>query len=247
MTGSTAPTRRDILRQRHAEYARTRDPRLRDELVAAHENLCRSLAGRFAGGRDTFEDLCQQAEIGLLNALERFDPSRGVEFSTFAWTTISGELKRYLRDCTWRVHVPRRVQEMYLTAVAEADDLRVQLGREPTHAEVAARCVTSEATLDQALEAESARRPASLDALAADRPVAEADEALQRVEDRELIERLMTGLSERSRAIVRLHLLLGLSQREVGRRLGLSQVHVSRLAKEALEALQARAGQLAPV
>src|SRR5437660_7817052 len=123
---------RDQLREKFARFAETRDSRLREELIEAHIGLAEYLARRFANRGEPLDDLVQVASLGLVKAVERFDPSRGLEFTTFATPTIVGELKRHFRDKGWAVRVPRRVQELHLRVTRVIDDLALELGRSPT-------------------------------------------------------------------------------------------------------------------
>ncbi|MFP5326964.1 MAG: SigB/SigF/SigG family RNA polymerase sigma factor, partial [Acidimicrobiia bacterium] len=222
---------------------RQRSPEDRAALVEGYEGLARALAARFAKGRESPEDLQQAALLGLLHAIDRFDPDRGVEFSTFAWATITGELKRHLRDRSWQVRVPRRLQETYLRVAAAIDDLTVTLGRSPTVAEIAdATDRTEEAVLD-ALSVRHAHMVASLDA-----PVDEegrtrgdmlsSDGGLATVEQRQLLSPLVDRLAERERRILDLRFVHDLTQAEIATRLGLSQMHVSRLLNRTLHQLR---------
>src|SRR5437899_10512978 len=124
------------LRQKFADYAAARDPALRDELVAAHLGLAEYLARRFANRGEPLDDLVQVASVGLLKAVDRFDPDRGLEFSTYATPTIVGELKRHFRDKGWAVRVPRRVQELHLRLAKVVNTLGQALGRSPTLTEI---------------------------------------------------------------------------------------------------------------
>src|SRR5215831_14973556 len=159
---------RDSLREMFAEYARTGDIVLRDQLVAAHMGLAAYLARRFANRGQPLDDLVQVASLGLLKAVDRFDPGLGVEFSTYATTTIVGELKRHLRDRGWAVRAPRRMQDLYLTLSQVIDTLSQELGRSPNIAELALEVQASEEEVLEALEAGQAYRFASLDAPTAD-------------------------------------------------------------------------------
>src|SRR5205809_1956758 len=132
------------LRQKFADYAAARDPALRDELVAAHLGLAEYLARRFANRGEPLDDLVQVASVGLLKAVDRFDPDRGLEFSTYATPTIVGELKRHFRDKGWAVRVPRRVQELHLRLGAVVSTLSQELGRSPTIPEIAHAAKVSE-------------------------------------------------------------------------------------------------------
>lgn len=144
------------------EYARTQDPLLREELVAHYDSFAVRLAQSFTTRREATEDLLQVARLGLIKAVDRFDPGRGRPFEAFARVTIIGELKRHLRDHTWRIRPTRSLQEHYLIVIRTADDLTQELGRSPRIPEVAARAGLSE---EQVLEAMDVARanPVSLD------------------------------------------------------------------------------------
>src|SRR5438477_9850745 len=158
------PADRDELRGKFEEYSRTRDPALREELVGAHLGLAEYLARRFGSRGEPLDDLIQVASVGLLKAVDRFDPERGLEFSTYATPTIVGELKRHFRDKGWAVRVPRRVQELHLRLGKVVSSLSQDLGRSPTIGEIAERAQASEEEVIEAMEAGRAYRFASLDA-----------------------------------------------------------------------------------
>jgi RNA polymerase sigma-B factor len=230
------PADREQLRDTFRRYADTRDLALRDQLVEAHMGLAAYLARRFANRGQPLEDLTQVAALGLLKAVERFDPSLKIEFSTYATTTIVGELKRYLRDRGWAVRAPRRMQELYLTLSKVVDPLGQELGRSPTIGELAAEVGASEEEVLEALEAGQAYRFASLDAPRSEGDgdtVGEAmggeDEELVRAEQRALLAPMLDHLPARQRQIVHLRFFEGLTQSEIARRLGISQMQVSRL------------------
>ena len=130
---------KDALMRSFTEFAETRDPKLRDHLIEAHLGLAEYLARRFTNRGEPLDDLVQVASLGLVKAVERFDPGRGLEFTTFATPTIVGELKRHFRDKGWAVRVPRRVQELHLRITRVIDDLSLELGRSPTVPEIAHR------------------------------------------------------------------------------------------------------------
>src|SRR5215217_9222973 len=146
------------------EFARTRDSRLRDRLIEAHLGLAEYLARRFTNRGEPLDDLVQVASLGLVKAVERFDPSRGLEFTTFATPTIVGELKRHFRDKGWAVRVPRRVQELHLRLGGVVSQLSQELGRSPTIGEIAHAATVSEEEVLEAIEAGHAYRFTSLDA-----------------------------------------------------------------------------------
>jgi len=223
-------------------FAQSRDPALRDELVAGHLNLAKYLARRFANRGEPLDDLIQVASLGLVNAVDRFDVNQGVAFSTFATPTILGELKRYFRDKGWALRVPRRVQELTLELARAVSELSHELGRSPTIAEIAQSIGVGEDRILEAMEAAEAYRASSLDTPGERSPVetaaltgpdqyAESDTRLE-------LETLMARLDERDREIVKLRFFDGLTQSEIGDRLGISQVHVSRLITRAISVLR---------
>src|SRR5205823_3069152 len=176
----------DELRRKFAEFARTRDRTTRDELVTAHMGLAEYLARRFTNRGEPLDDLMQVASLGLLKAVDRFDPDRGLEFSTYATPTIVGELKRHFRDKGWAVRVPRRVQELHLRLGAVVNTLSQELGRSPTIPEIAHAAKVSEEEVVEAIEAGHAYRFTSLDA-----PSGEDESALSTqlgVEDQNLVD-----------------------------------------------------------
>jgi RNA polymerase sigma-B factor len=230
-------------------YRATGDASVRDVLVARFLPLAAGLARRYAHAGEPLDDLVQVASVGLLKAIERFDPSRGTAFSTFAVPTIAGELKRHFRDTGWAVRVPRRVQELALEVGRAGGELERELGREATPAEIAERIGASTEAVIEACRAPRAHRRLSLDhALAQDRPAAalveqlgEPDDEYGRVEDVLTVEHLMATLGQREREVVRMRYYEELSQVEIGRRMGFSQAHASRLLSRAI----ARMGRVA--
>ena len=232
-------------------YVETRDPAVRERLVHAHIGLAASLAARLSTRNESADDLHQAALVGLLHAIERFDPRRGVQFTTFAWATITGELKRHFRDRTWGVRVPRRLQELYLATAEATDALTQQLGRSPTVPEVAARVGCTDEEVLEALEARSAHRLASIDAPVGDddsgagMQLGANDEGFGRVEHRAGLERLLDRLPARERVIIHLRFGEGLTQAEIAARVGVSQMHVSRLLSASLRKLRAWATEAA--
>jgi RNA polymerase sigma-B factor len=230
---------------RFVEYARTRDTRLRDELVEEFAGLARHLARRFVHRGEPLDELQQVAMVGLFKAIDRFDPDRGMQFSTFAVPTILGELKRHFRDTGWAVRIPRRLQELYLQLNRVVAELTQELGRSPTPAELAARAEVDEEEVLEAMEAGSLYNLTSLDApTAADAPPPEpaalADE-FRDVDERLAVDRLLSSLPERERTIVELRFFAGLTQSEIAERVGLSQMHISRLLTQSLGQLREHA------
>jgi RNA polymerase sigma-B factor len=222
----------------HREYHRTRDRALQDELVQRYQRLAFRLARKAAKREDEVDDLAQVALIGLVKALWRFDPERGTGFTTFAWSTIEGELKRHRRDNSWTIHVSRALQERYLRASAAIEELTHEIGRSPTIEQVAQRLKEPVEAIVEAISVRDAQSPASLDITPTEEnprqdpadPARHADE----FEEREEIQHLMSRLSARERDIVSLRFFADMTQREIGERLGLSQMHVSRLLARAL-------------
>ncbi len=230
-----------------AEYGRTRDPALRERLVAEYADLVRALARRFANRGEPLEDLEQVAFLGLIAAIERFDPSRELEFSTFATPTVLGELKRYFRDKSWAVRVPRRLQETYARVVRAEEELGKALGRTPAIGEIARALELEPDEVLEAMEDGPARRAVSIEA-----PQGGADEEggalqdqlgaedsnLHRVELQDLLLGAMRHLTPREQEIMVLRFVEQLPQTEVAHRLGISQMHVSRLQRAAVEQLR---------
>jgi RNA polymerase sigma-B factor len=242
----------DAQRARIAElfrdYQRTRERRLRNELIEAHRPLAVRLARRYSNRGVPFDDLLQVAQLGMLKAVERFDPERSHEFASFANATVCGELKRYFRDRTWAVRVPRATQELHLRLAPVIADLTQQLRRSPTVAELAEALRCSEDAVLEAFEAGSALRHASIDVPGADgqascefeRVLGEVDHGFATTETRVLIENLMARLPARERTILELRFFHDLTQAEIAQRVGISQMHVSRLLASVLHELRTR-------
>jgi RNA polymerase sigma-B factor len=225
------------------------DPRrlaMRNRLATLHLPLAEHLARRFAGRGEPYEDLVQVATIGLIKSLDRYDPSRGVEFSTYATPTILGEIKRWFRDKGWAVRVPRRLQELRLSIGAATTELTHQLGRSPTIAELARTLGTGEDAVLEALESASAYSAVSLDSPETDAETGTApldtighdDEALEGVENREAIARILGTLPERERRIIVLRFFRNMTQSQIADDVGISQMHVSRLLSRTLARLR---------
>jgi len=160
---SLSTEEREILRAKFVEYAQTHDRKLRNELIEAHKSLASHLARRFSNRGEPFDDLLQVACLGMLKAVERFDPERGLEFSTFATATVEGELKRHFRDKTWSVRVPRRPQELHLRLGNIINELSQRLNRAPRVPEVAAELGVTEEEVLEAMEVGGAYRSSSID------------------------------------------------------------------------------------
>jgi RNA polymerase sigma-B factor len=248
---SPAPQQREELRRLHERYLRTTDPeerdRLRERLVAGYEGLVHFLARRFQNRGEPLEDIVQVGFLGLIKAIDRFDPSLGNEFTTFATPTILGEIKRYFRDKGWAIRFPRRLQELYQQVVRVNEEMKNQLGRQPSMAEVAERLGVEQDDVLEAMEMSSAFTPVSIDSTTGGddddgRQLSEAvggeDPNLDRVEMRQVLDRAMQHLNERERRIMIMRFFDEMSQSEVAKRLGISQMHVSRLQRAALEHLR---------
>ena len=209
----------------------------------------RSLASRYAGRGESFEDLVQVGSIGLLLAIERFDTERGVQFATYAVPTIVGEIQRHFRDRTWALHVPRRMKELSLRLTRTIESATADLGRAPTIAELAKLTGIDEDEVVEALEtyhaysARSLSQPLGQDAQGEEtmQDVLGAEElGYEEVEDGALVEAGMAALDPRERLIVELRFFEGLTQSEIAARVGISQMHVSRLLRRALVTMQGR-------
>jgi RNA polymerase sigma-B factor len=239
---------RDELRRKFHTYAQSRDRALRDELVTAHMGLAEYLARRFTNRGETLDDLVQVAALGLLKAVDRFDPERGLEFSTYATPTIVGELKRHFRDKGWAVRVPRRVQELHLRLGSVVSQLSQELGRSPTIGEIAQAATVSEEEVLEAIEAGHAYRFTSLDApsgnddeMSLSAELGSEDQGLIDSEHRVTLSPLIAQFPPRERMILHLRFFEGLTQSEIAGRLGISQMHVSRLLARALAQLRTQA------
>ncbi|MDQ3629484.1 MAG: RNA polymerase sigma factor SigF [Actinomycetota bacterium] len=225
---------------------------LREQLVRANLPLVEHLARRFANRGEPLDDLTQVGTIGLLKAIDRFSPERGVEFSTYATPTIVGEIKRHFRDRGWSIRVPRRLQEMRLSLSIATGELTQQLGRSPTVAEIADWMHVSQDMVLEGLESANAYATISLDAQ--DYPsegdgasmvdtLGEIDAELGNVEYRESLRPLLAGLDPRDRQILVLRFFHGCTQSQIAAEIGMSQMHVSRLLSRTLARLRAGLSQ----
>lgn len=242
-----ARTRALFVELRAAEGAQA--AQLRDELVRMHQPLAEYLARRFSNRGESHEDLAQVAVIGLIKAIDRFDPERGVAFSTYATPTIVGEVKRHFRDRGWTIRVPRRLQEIQGTINQAVADLSQEHGRSPTVAEIAARVGMSEEEILEGLESANAYSPLSLDAPdpsgelgAVIEQLGDEDDALSAVVDRETIKPLLDQLDARAKRILLLRFFHNMTQSQIAEELGISQMHVSRLLSRTLAQLRAGLG-----
>src|SRR4051812_28227509 len=228
--------RERVLLKRYHEHG---DTAARDRLAEEMLPLARALAGRYAGRGEPLDDLVQVACIGVMKAIDGFDLSRDVRFSSYATPTVLGEIKRHFRDRTWALHVPRGTQELQLKVAKARDDLTNQLGRSPTVDELAGKVEASMEDVLDALQSAQAHRTRSFDEPAGeDSTLAEslgtADPELGRAEMRVLLDDAFGVLSERDREILRLRFEEDMTQTEISDRIGVSQMQVSRLIRQAL-------------
>jgi RNA polymerase sigma-B factor len=245
---SLTPHERAALREKFVEYKQTNARKVRNELIEAHRSLASHLARRVANRGEPFDDLLQVAYLGMLKAVERFDPGRGLEFSTFATATVEGELKRHFRDRTWSIRVPRRPQELHLRLGNAINDLSQRLKRPPKITELATELGVSEEHVLEAMEVGGAYRSASLDArpndngesMTLESRLGTADPGFDLAEHRVLLERLLEELPARERTIVRLRFFDDMTQTEIAQQVGISQMHVSRLLARTLVQLRER-------
>jgi RNA polymerase sigma-B factor len=229
------------------EYQRTRDPRLREQLVTRYLPLARSLARRFASGGEPLEDLEQVAALALVKAIDGFDADRGTAFSSYAVPCIAGAIKRHFRDCGWSVRVPRELQERAMRVHRLESELSGSLGEAPTVAELAQAASLSDEEVLEAREAYRALHASSLDAPTLDadgdapsliETMGDEDDGYSTVLDRSTLDSLMGELEDRDRTIVELYFREELTQSEIGQQLGYSQMHISRLLRRAVGELE---------
>lgn len=223
------------------------DEDAREQLVMSHLNLVRFLASKFKNRGEPLDDLVQVGTIGLIKAIDRFDPERGLEFTTFATPTIMGEIKRHFRDKGWSVRVPRRLQELSAKVNQVTDELTKDLQRSPSVEEIAAALDTTVDEVLEAMESSSAYSSVPLEGTGPgaddDAPsvidhYATVDEDLATSDDRMVIEETVRDFSPREQEIIRMRFIEGLTQVEIARRLGISQVQVSRLLRRTLQKVQ---------
>jgi RNA polymerase sigma-B factor len=234
---------RELLRRVHADG----DARARAAVAEQMLPLAHGLARRYANRGEPLDDLEQVACVGLLKAIDRFDPGRGVKFTTFAVPTIAGELKRHFRDRGWMLRVPREVQELTVRLAGARESLTRELGRAPRVEELARAAGASLERAVEAMNAADAYRMQSLDEPRADgteplEALACAEEGFERAEQRLMLERGLGALAPREREIVRLRFAEGLTQREIAAAMSLSQMHVSRLIRRAVDMLRSSLG-----
>ena len=230
--------------ERFRQYRTTGDRRLRNELIEDHRWLALHCAKRFANKGEPLDDLIQVAMLGVLKAVERYDPDFGATFATFAVPTITGELRRHFRDTTWAVHVPRRAKDLQHTVKVAVNELGQMLGRSPTVEEIASQAgVPVEEVLD-ALEAARCYRKTPLAPTGDDgefddlSTLGDIDGGLDAVDAATTVGRLLDELPARERRIVELRYMGGLTQSQIAELVGVSQVQVSRLLRSSLARLK---------
>lgn len=220
---------------------------LRERLVTEHLPVAEHIARRFSHQGAPLEDLAQVARIGLINAVDRFDPQHGSDFMSYAVPTIMGEVRRHIRDTSWAVHVPRRLKELRLSIGSAVTELSQQLGRAPTPSQIAEHLGISREEVFEGLEATNAHHSLSLDYLLTDDPDSASladtlgadDPELSVVDAREALYPLIKRLPERQQKIITLRFFGNLTQTQIADRLGISQMHVSRLLAKSLDTLRA--------
>jgi RNA polymerase sigma-B factor len=227
------------------DYAQSRDPALREQIILAYLGLADRLAERYRGNRAVaLEDLRQVARLGLIKAVDRYQPERSNPFIPYAVATVVGELKRHLRDASWRLRVPRGTKDLALRLCRAIDELPQQLGHSPTVQELAGHLAASEEEVLEAIEVAQTRTPPSLD-----QPAGEDGDAVlgdfvvdkghrEELEDLLVLPELIARLPERERRIVLLRYVEELTQDEIAARMRMSQMHVSRLLRRAIQRLR---------
>jgi RNA polymerase sigma-B factor len=238
----------EVLRERRlfARYTDPDDPTDIEVVMRRYLPLARRMAAHFRGTGEPFDDLLQVAAVGLLKAIRRYDPERGIMFSSYATPTILGELRRHFRDTTWGVHVPRDLQELALRVERGARELTGRLGHAPSVEVLAHELGCSPGEVAEGRMAIGAHRPVSLEVPRSDDgeegtlgdTVGDEDAGYGRAVERGTVEVLLRQVTRREREVLRLRYEEDLTQREIGRRVGLSQMHVSRILREALSRLR---------
>jgi RNA polymerase sigma-B factor len=221
------------------------DMSAREELIERHLPLVRSLARRYAGRGEALEDIEQVGAIGLIKAIDRFELAREVSLATYATPNVVGEIKRHFRDKGWAIRVPRALQELNASMSGAIERLTTKLGRSPSVAEIAAELKTSAEEVLEAMEVGSAYSTVSLNAppsgddeLDPLETIGSEDEEFERSEDRAALAPALQHLPDREREILRMRFEEGLPQTQIAQRVGLSQMHVSRLIRKSLTVMR---------
>jgi RNA polymerase sigma-B factor len=235
-----------------ARFVKDRDPAIREELVRRYLPFAKNLALRYRGASESFDDLLQVASLGLVNAIDRFDPDRGAPFTAFASPTILGELKRHFRDRVWTVRVPRGLHDRMAEVEKAISELTVGLQRSPSVGEIAEKLEIDPTEVLEVLEANHNRRPLSLDRPVGgedseESPAAEwvgdEDAGYELVEDKLALEGALPHLDERERLVLQLRFVEDLTQSQIAERIGHSQMHVSRILRRTLERIRAEVAE----
>lgn len=230
-------------------FAQDRDPSLREELVRRHLPFAKRLALRYRGASESFDDLLQVANLGLLNAVDRFDPERGIPFTAFASPTILGELKRHFRDRVWTVRVPRGLHDRMAEVDKAVTELTKELQHSPSVREIADRLGIEQTDVLEVMEANYNRRPLSLDRPAGSEDpdespaadwIGDEDEGFELVEGRIALDAALPHLDERERLVLRLRFAEDMTQSQIAEQIGNSQMHVSRILRRALAKIRER-------
>ncbi len=222
------------------------DPAAREELVRRYLPFAKNLALRYRGASESFDDLLQVANLGLVNAVDRFDPARGTPFAAFASPTILGELKRHFRDRVWTVRVPRGLHDRMAEVEKATSALTVELQRSPSVGEIAAKMDVDPAEVLEVMEANHNRRPLSLDRpvggeedeAPASEWVGDEDEGYELIDDKLALEGALPQLDDRERLILRLRFVEDMTQSQIAEQIGHSQMHVSRILRRTLERIR---------
>lgn len=234
-------------RELFRRYKEEGDEEAREQLIVSHVNLVRYIAAKFKNRGEPLDDLIQVGTIGLIKAIDRFDPSRGLEFTTYATPTIMGEIKRHFRDKGWTIRVPRRLQELSAKVNSATDELTARLQRSPSIEEVAEYLGTTADEVLEAMESSSAYSSVPLEAQGGneddDAPsvidrYASVDGDLEASDDRMVLEEVIGEFPEADQQAIRMRFIDGMTQVEIAKRLGISQVQVSRMLCRALRRIQ---------
>lgn len=232
-------------------YKEEGDEEARQELIVNHLNLVRFIAGKFANRGEPLDDLVQVGTLGLIKAIDRFEPDRGLEFTTFATPTIMGEIKRHFRDKGWSVRVPRRLQELSAKINTTTDDLTAELQRSPTVREVAERLGVTVDEVLEAMESSSAYSSVPLEGIVPEEreesasvieQYATVDRDLANSDDRMILDEAIATFAPRDQELLRMRFKEGLTQAEIAEQLGVSQEQVSRLLRKLLKSMQEQMG-----
>jgi RNA polymerase sigma-B factor len=247
--GNSGPVSAEVDRELLRRYHERGDVSAREELVQRHLPLVRSLARRYAGRGESIEDIEQVGAIGLIKAIDRYELTRDVALTTYATPNVVGEIKRHFRDRGWAIRIPRALQELNVKMSGALERLTAKLGRSPSITELARELDATPEQVLEAMEAGSAYSPVSLSAgPSADEDldlmevIGREDEAFDRTEERASLEPALDTLPDREREILRMRFEEGLTQTQIAERVGLSQMHVSRLIRKSLERMRASLG-----